>query len=218
MISVKVYVEGASDVLAMQALLRLLIQEKAQQGVKIDFYEAPPGDKKHSLMTKVPPLAVKILKNDPYARVVIMPDLYPLNKALPHQTAQQLKQAIHEQFIQSLKRQGLADDRRYQERFAVFCFKYDLEALVLSALEPLALRLNVERLQPTWTLPVEDQNNHMPPKHVIVGLFKQYGTHYHETADAPLLMGLVEDYRMIAQACPQEFAPFVAYLEQLSPT
>ncbi|MFZ4829155.1 MAG: DUF4276 family protein, partial [Phototrophicaceae bacterium] len=150
-LSVMVYVEGQSDVKGMEALLRPLLEQKEEQGVKINFYEAPPGDKKASLMTKTPVNAVKILKNNPYAHVVVMPDLYPLNKAVPHETPQQLKAVIRDQFTQALKREGLADDQRYHKRFAVFCFKYDLEALVLSALQPLALRLGVKAIQPTWT-------------------------------------------------------------------
>ena len=215
-LSVMVYVEGQSDVKGMEALLRPLLDQKAEQGVKINFYEAPPGDKKASLMTKTPANAVKILKNNPYAHVVIMPDLYPLKKALPHETAQQLKAVIRDQFTQALKREGLADDQRFHERFAVFCFKYDLEALVLSALQPLALRLGVKAIQPTWRLPVEDQNNDTPPKKVVEALFKKHHTHYRETVDAVGIMGGVSDYRTIAQACPQEFAPFVMYLEGLS--
>jgi len=48
------YVEGRSDKQALEALLRPLIEQKAHEGVAIQFYEAPPGDKKVSVLRTVP--------------------------------------------------------------------------------------------------------------------------------------------------------------------
>lgn len=215
MTSVMVYVEGPSDQAAMTALLRPLIERKAQTGIRIQFFEAPRGDKKESVMQKVPKRAALILANDPNAIVIAMPDLYPLNKALPHETPQQLYDVVQIEFNNALKERGLADDRRYLERFKTFCFKYDLEALVLAAEEALALRLDKETVTVTWRKPVEDQNNNHPPKTVVRELFEQHGTNYAETADAPLILGL-SDYLHIADACQQCFKPFVEFLEQLT--
>jgi hypothetical protein len=213
--AVKVYVEGASDRVAMTELLRPLIAHKAQQGIDIQFFEAPRGDKKASVIRKVPQRAAIILANDPDALVVAMPDLYPLNKEVPHTTPEELFGAIQTEFVRALKQRGLADDERYLTRFKTFCFKYELEALLLAADEALAIRLGAKKLDVTWMLPVEDQNHDHPPKHVVQTLFKQHGSQYVETADAPLILGM-SSYQDIASACPQCFKPFIDFLEQLS--
>lgn len=215
MISVKVYVEGPSDRAAMTELLRPLIERKAKLGVNIQFFEAPSGDKKESIMRKVPQRAVLILANDPNTIVVAMPDLYPLNKAIPHETPDQLYEAIQTEFKNALKQRNLEGDNRYLGRFKTFCFKYDLEALVLAAEDALALRLNTQNIKVTWHKPVEDQNNNNPPKHVVKELFEAHKTYYSETADAPLILGLA-DYQQISEACSQCFKPFVEFLESLS--
>lgn len=214
--SVKVYVEGPSDVAAMTQLLAPLIERKLQQGVNIQFFEAPPGDKKASVIRKVPERAALILANEPDTLVVAMPDLYPLNKEVPHETPAQLADAIQAEFEQALKRHRMAGDRRYRDRFKTFCFKYDLEALVLAAEEALALRLNIKELKVAWHKPVEDQNKDKPPKYVLQELFAQHSTHYLETVDGPLILGL-SDYHQIATACSQQFKPFVEFLESIGP-
>jgi hypothetical protein len=62
---VVVYVEGPSDRAAMLALLGPLLEQKRQKGVKVDFFESPEGDKKTSVLTKVPKRAAAIVRNDP---------------------------------------------------------------------------------------------------------------------------------------------------------
>jgi hypothetical protein len=213
--SVIVYVEGASDRAAMTELLRPLIAHKAQQGIDIQFFEAPRGDKKASIIRKVPQRAAILLANDPSAIVVALPDLYPLNKEVPHTTPQHLFDAIQSEYLKALSQRGLANDERYLTRFKTFCFKYELEALLLAAEEALAVRLGVSKLDVSWTLPVEDQNKDHPPKHIVQALFRKYGGQYSETADAPLILGL-SDYQQIVTACPQCFKPFIDFLEQLS--
>lgn len=51
---VLIYVEGPSDKYAMTSLLDPLINEKLQAGIQITFLEAPTGDKKKSVIMKVP--------------------------------------------------------------------------------------------------------------------------------------------------------------------
>jgi phenylpyruvate tautomerase PptA (4-oxalocrotonate tautomerase family) len=74
-VTVDVYVEGPSDKAAMEALLRNLIAEKSGQGIAIRFFEAPSGDKKESVVKRVPERAVSILRNVPNSVVIAMPDL-----------------------------------------------------------------------------------------------------------------------------------------------
>jgi hypothetical protein len=76
-----VYVEGPSDKLAMQELLHPLLEQKRQAGIDINFFETPEGDRKASVLTKVPIRAIRILQNNPDAIVIAMPDLYPRDKA-----------------------------------------------------------------------------------------------------------------------------------------
>lgn len=198
----------------MESLLKPLTERKSKEEVAIQFFEAPEGDRKASIIRKVPIRAVNILQN-PYAIVAAMPDLYPLNKEVPHQNVSELTAAIHAEFNQALKRKGLEVDRRYQDRFKVFCFKYELEALVLAAERALAKRLDLKELHITWRKPVEDQNNDNPPKHVINDLSNQHGKHFVETVDVPVMLA-ASDYHEIADACPQCFKPFVEFLENLS--
>jgi hypothetical protein len=76
---VMIYVEGPSDKAAMEALLMSLIELKRKQGITIEFFDAPSGDKKASVLTKVPIKAVNMIMNDPSAMVIALPDLYPRN-------------------------------------------------------------------------------------------------------------------------------------------
>lgn len=217
MIEVIIYVEGPSDVSAMNELLKGLIVRKQKEEVHIGFFEAPPGDKKSSIIRQVPKRAVNILLNKPDSIVVAMPDLYPYNRAFPHETPAELEAVIREQFTQALREKGLTDDERYLQRFRVFCFKHDLEVLLLAAHSALALRLDTETLEITWRVPVEDQNNDVPPKRVVEALFRQHGQRYEETVDAPLILGMA-DYHEIAAACSQCFQPFVEFLESIRST
>lgn len=212
MIEVFVYVEGPSDVGAMTELLKGLIALKQKSGVSIQFFEAPSGDKKESVMRKVPIVAANILRNKPNSMVVAMPDLYPYNKYRPHASFTELQAIILDEFKTVLRAKGMAGDERYLQRFKVFCFKHDLEALVLAAHEALALRLETDKLKVTWHVPVEDQNNDTPPKRIVEALFAEHGQTYSETVDTPLILGM-SDYRTIADACSQCFKPFVEFLE-----
>ncbi len=211
-----IYVEGPSDKAAMRALLRPLIEQKAQAGVAIEFFEAPEGDKKVSVLMKAPRKAVNILLNDPYSIVVVMPDLYPKNKGFPHETVTELTRGVLKLFDDALQAKKIEDDRRIRNRFKVFCFKYDLEALILAAEEPLKDRLEVKSLSVTWRLPVEEQDHDHPPKRIVQELFISQGKHYRETVDAPLILGASE-YYAIAERCSQCFKPFVEFLEGLKP-
>lgn len=206
-----VYVEGPSDKRAMEELLRRLIERKAQQGVLIQFYESPKGDKKESVLMRVPIRAVNITMNDEDTVVVALPDLYPMNKAFPHETPEELLAGVRANFDAALRLKN-ADDDRLKQRFHVFCFKHDLEALVLASEKELRAHLGVAKLTVTWHVPVEDQNHGRPPKRIVEELFASHGKLYKETVDAPDILSRA-DYADIAAKCPQCFRPFVEFLE-----
>jgi len=209
-----VYVEGPSDKFAMEKLLNPLITKKKMEGILIQFFEAPEGDKKESVLMKVPLRALNILRNKPNSMVIAMPDLYPRNKGFPHQTFNELRDGVLDQFNEALKRKGLIDDERLKARFQVFCFKYDLEALILASKEKLEDRLETKNLAITWRIPVEDQNHDNPPKYIVKSLFEQHGKSYRETVDAPVILGAM-NYIDIVNQCQQCFKPFVDFLTEL---
>ncbi len=135
---VEIYVEGTSDKYAMEALLAPLIERKLLAGTSIDFIaikgndNSRGGDAKKDLLTKTPIKAVNILRNQPDSIVVIIPDLYPKNKEFKHETIQELENGILNNFNQVLNDKGI-NNNRVRKRFKVFCFKHDLEALILAA-------------------------------------------------------------------------------------
>jgi len=212
-----VYVEGPSDKSAMQALLSSLIERKRQEGVSIKFCEPPKGDRKVSVLTKVPREAVNVILNDPHASVVAMPDLYPKDKGFPHTTPEQLQKGILERFEAALRAKAGDMDGRLKRRFHIFCFKYDLEALVLAAEQQLKSRLRVQNLKITWRKPVEDQDHDTPPKRVVEELFQLHNDRYVDTTDAPLILS-DSDFDEIAERCPQCFRPFVEFLKNVRPS
>ena len=205
-----VYVEGRSDRLAMEALLADLLMRLQTKGVVIEFV---PTEGKKRLMLQTPAKAVNILRNIPYGVVIALPDLYPPNVVFDHTTSDELAQALRQAFEREMVRKRL-DDVRLCERFHVFCFKHDLEALVLAAENQLASRLGVAAVARTWVEPVEDQDHNEPPKRVVEKVFSKYGDKYQSAIDAPLILGAAQ-YSEIAAACSQCFKPFVEYLESL---
>lgn len=216
---VEIYVEGLADKLAMEALLLHLIEEKLQQGIRIEFFPVKGinndtgGHAKKDLLTKTPAKAINIIRNNPTTIVVIIPDLYPQNLVFEHETIQELENGILDNFNQALQSKGITDNR-LRERFKVFCFKHDLEALILAAESQLSNVLGVNSLTRTWIRPVEDQNHNVPPKNIVEGIFIRCGKKYKGTVDAPRILGNAR-YQEIAEQCPQAFRPFVDFLEHL---
>ena len=208
-----VYVEGPSDKLAMEQLLEPLLQNAQSIGVVIDFI---PTEGKRKLVTKTPIKAANILCNDANAVVIALPDLYPKNMGVTHETFSELQEQLQSEFKQILARKCI-DDERLGQRFMIFCFKHDLEALILAAEEQLASRLGISSVVCTWIKPVENQNFNHPPKRIIEQIFTEHGDRYQDTIDAPLILG-ASDYTVIAERCPQCFKPFVEYLESLTRT
>ena len=212
-----VYVEGPSDKLAMEALLEPLLKQKRQAGVIIKFFEAPKGDKKESILMKVPRTAVNIVRHCPDSIVVAMPDLYPKNKGFKHKTFDELEAGILERFDKALQDSTFEDKIRPKERFKVFCFKHDLEALILASEEALKSQLGVSHLKVPWQqTPVEDLDHDHPPKKIVEELFRKHGKRYKNTVHARSILEK-SDYRNIAEKCSQCFKPFVEFLTELQP-
>lgn len=218
-----VYVEGNSDKFAMEQLFKQVIENKQNQGIEIQFFSGKGkdnqrgGNAKKELLEVIPKKAINILTGNPNSMVVVIPDLYPKNIGFPHTTYDELKAGIINQFEQELTKKGI-EDHRLKQRFKVFCYKYDLEALVLASETQLKTRLCLRKDQNfpiSWTIPVEDQNHDQPPSRIVERLFKAYNKNYQKTVDSTLILGQAH-YQDIAERCPQCFKPFVEFLENLS--
>ena len=212
-----VYLEGKSDQFAMETLLSQLIEQKFLNETSIVFIGLPPSrSNKAYLLTKIPKRAISIISNDPSATIVVIPDLYPKNSGFTHETADELIKGIKDNFKKELQKKNPDFDTRLLERFKAFCFKHDLESLILAACEALKSRLSPCKPNSwqEWTTPVEDQNNDIPPRRIVEKLFKECKKRYIGTVDAPMILSKV-NYSDIAERCPQCFKPFIEYLESL---
>lgn len=214
-----IYVEGSSDKNAMEALLAKLIDNKLEAGVSIEFFPIKGGDNdrggdaKKDLLLNAPTKAVNILCNNPNSIAIILPDLYPKNKGFPHETFEQLERGIMNNFSQALQKKGIQDER-IAKRFKIFCFKYDMEALILASESALQTKLGVTSLTVTWQIPVEDQNHDRPPSKIVEQLFRDAGKTYKKTVDAKLILGNTS-YLEIAEKCSQCFKPFIEFIESI---
>jgi len=197
----------------MEVLLKPLLEEKRRAGVCIQFIDT---DGKPALLKKIPKKAANTLLNLPSATVVALPDLYPPNVAFPHVTPEQLADGLTQRFEKALQAKSREADERICKRFRVFCFKHDLEALVLAAGAALKKRVGARSMKRSWKVPVEDQDHENPPKRVVEGLFREHGQRYQATVDAPFVLGGAT-YSAVADLCPQCFKPFVEFLEALAP-
>ena len=209
-----VYVEGPSDREAMNALLKPLIEQKQKEGIEISFSAQFRETGKSYLLIKVPRRAARILPVEPSTIVVTMPDLYPKDEAFPHETVEELEAGILRNFNAALQHIDTERNMQLEARFKIFCFKHDLEALILASEEGLRRQLGFSHLEATWQKPVEDQDNDNPPKRIVERLFRDNGKRYKSTVHARAIMEK-SDYRDIAERCPQCFKPFVDFLTNL---
>lgn len=180
------------------------------------LFGARRGDRKKTLLISKPEEAVNILRNESGAHVVVVPDLYPPNKAFPHRTLAELRDGVRANFRAEMKRLGVSDER-VAARFKVFCFKYDFEVLLLAAEDRLLAHLGRSSSPVGWTEPVEDQNHDKPPKRVVEELFAACGERYRGTVDAPRILEGT-GYRALAEQCSEGFGALVDFLEAVGPT
>ena len=125
-----------------------------------------------------------------------------------------MKNGILESFNRTLKSKGLQDDTRLKARFFIFCFKYDLESLILASKESMERHLRIQSIDIIWQMPVEDQNHSNPPKRIVESVFMKYSKKYVDTIDAPAILRTA-NYKYITEQCPQCFKPFVDFLTEL---
>ncbi|MCD4786356.1 MAG: DUF4276 family protein [Candidatus Eremiobacteraeota bacterium] len=203
---IMIYVEGPSDKLVLESILRPVVDEAEENYTLITFHERGGKD---DLVTKTMIKSANILMNDLNAFIFIVPDLYPLNKGIVHNNYQELKTELINNFerkiIQSRFRNEIENIRK---RFFVHCFKYELETLILASPNNLKRYLRTDNLEITWKHPPEDQNDINPPSKIIERIFRVRNKKYKKTKDGPAILRNV-DYRELASICNQNFKPFV---------
>lgn len=210
---VLVYVEGPSDRLGMQALFRGVIEQGRQRGIGIQFFDEGG---KAGILKNVPAKAALYLRSNPGDWVVAVPDLHPVQAHgdTAHGSAAELRSLLNQRFERTAARHGVPAPA--WSHFRAFCFQHDVEALALAAPAVLRERLRTrDAIESHWRKPVETQNGEQPPKRVLEALFTRYGkkTKYRDTVDLPWLLERVE-LPALEQACPQQFAPFAAFLRE----
>lgn len=209
---VLVYVEGQSDKLALNGLLEPLIHEKWRENVDIRFF--PRGGKEDLVSDALIRKALRFLQDKPEGRFVILPDLYPPNMGrVDHETPEELIDGLNVRF-RKIASGWNVEPTEIEDRFRVFCLKYELEALILAAEEALGAHLDTDTFSVTWTREVEDQNHDKPPEEVVREVFQENGAVYTKTVDAPDILEAAE-HTEVANRCSQQFRPFVQFLSSL---
>lgn len=208
-----VYVEGKTDQTGLEVLLRSLIVAREAEGVGIRFFPARQSDAKKWLLLNGPTVAAQILSKDPESHVAIVPDLYPRNKAFPHETQEELESSLHDRIRAELHRMR-CDDSRVLDRFHAFCFKYEFEVLVLACEDLLKAYLHCEEFKVKWTRPVEQQDHERPPKAVLRELFAAHDVKYQGLL-TPVEILERSDYRRLCDACPASLGRLVSWLNAI---
>lgn len=216
---VLVYVEGRSDQRALEQILSPVLEQARQNGAGIRFLVK---GNKELILEEVPLGAARHLAENQQDGVIALPDLYPMAKfdetRHRHRSPGELKSLLLRSFREHAAELRLPGD--VQDRFIPHCQKHDLEALLLAAREPLRKRLGTrDQLKGAWRVPVEDQDDELPPKRVVERLFAKYRKKpgYDENVDAPWILHRAK-LEEVEAACPQCFAPFVGDLRRLAGT
>jgi hypothetical protein len=199
-----VYVEGPSDVAALNALWSRWRNRLRQAGHGIELVHLVD---KATFFRKLGRRAAKTLKESPQHLVVGLPDLYPNEPyvATPHRHAnlEELKTVQRRLVGQAVREWPGVDSSSVPEllsRFFPAALKYDLEMLLLAARPELRIVLNTRDKLGDWRLPVEDQDQGRPPKQVIEELFLSKSPEhrrYRDTRDAPNVLRRVSDIRTL---------------------
>jgi len=205
-----VYVEGKTDQTGLEVLLRSLIVAREAEGVGIRFFPARQSDAKKWLLLNGPTVAAQILSKDPESHVAIVPDLYPRNKACPHETQEELESSLHDRIKAELRRMR-CDDSRVLDRFRAFCFKYEFEVLVLACEDLLKAYLHCEEFKVKWTRPVEEQDHQRPPKAVLKELFAAHDVSFRDILTPVEILGKA-NYRRLCEACLASLGRLVDWL------
>ena len=199
-----IFVEGRSDVRALEALWRGWRRKLREQGRGIQLIQL---DNKPKFLRKIGSRAMEKLVNDPCDLVVGLPDLYP-NKGIAleykHGNLEDLRDVQNRLVRRDLKKRGMKSTvvDSHIERFYASAMKHDMEVLLLAAHHQLESRLRVSNMPRSWRQPPEEQNQDKPPKKIVQALFSRYlRKSYRENVDSLAILRNAE-LRDVAEQCP----------------
>lgn len=219
-----VFVEGPSDVLALDALwagwCRLL--RGVGRGISVIHLR-----NKTNFLRKIGPRAAEKLISG-CDLVVAIPDLYPSEPYVAtewrHSNFEELVNLERRLVRDALERDFGVSGRHLIEcidRFMPSALKYDLEMLLLAAKPQLREQLRTtESLNGKWRTPVEEQNQDRPPKRIVQELFLTKSRErkaYLDTKDAPATLSRVSEPSSLLSTesgqpnCP-EFAKVLTWM------
>lgn len=199
-----VYVEGESDKNALTALWGGWSEQLRSVGHGIKII---PLANKSQFLRKIGHRAARILYDNDEDIVIGLPDLYP-NKEFErtkfkHQDFTELKHVQISEVSNALKtifNVNEAGTKALLERFLPSALKHDAEMLLLAAQEQLRSYLGTSDQLGSWRNPVEEQNQNLPPKHIVEELFRTKSARkraYRDTKDASAILRKVTDIKTI---------------------
>src|SRR5262249_50128074 len=161
------YVEGPSDRLSLEELLRPVITRGSSNRIGIRFL---PLGSKSAVLDDSPRKAADRLLDNPQDWVFSLPDLYPMtaynNSKNAHSSFEPMHALLLARFNSRADAINLSVARRVAYR--IHCLKYNLEALLLACPDQLRSRLRTQdALNGRWRHPVENQNDGQPPKRIV---------------------------------------------------
>jgi hypothetical protein len=199
-----VYVEGESDVLALNALWQPWLSRLRAERHTIEIIALID---KARYFKKIGARAADKLAASPDDVVVGLPDLYPSRPYEGTEFAhtdfvqlQTVQRALVKKALENRGDVGAGNAAGLLERFYASALKHDLEMLLLAAADQLRDVLGTRERLGKWRKPVEDQDQAEPPKHIVEQLFLAKSADrraYRDTRDAPSVLRRVQDIRSI---------------------
>lgn len=184
-------VEGRSDSAALTALWSDWKKNLEEHGWGLRFVTL---ENKSKYLRKVGVRTTEKLQNDSKDLVVGLPDLYPNmdfgNTVFRHNSLSDLQNLQIRLVRQEVKKRVRSKEVECcMSRFYASAMKFDLEMLILAAHNHLQERLELSRLQKTWRVPPEEQNQNKPPKKIVQQLFMtKLNRSYREITDCQAIL------------------------------
>lgn len=211
---VYVYVEGDSDVRALQTLMRgyMAACRVRRWGLQFISMKSKPR-----LLAKIGAHARERLRAEPGSHVVAMPDVYPTSGYGPRYAHGDYESLCD--LLQRLVSDELSDAPDCIVRFHAHPFRHDMESLLLASPMELASYLHTrDDLTAICRHPVEDQDEQRPPKRVVEETFltRHYRKiAYRDVLHAPAILRDVQLDRLPRRELPR-FWDFLSTLEQVT--
>ena len=200
-----VYVEGQSDVRALEAMWAEWKRNLRKKGWGVKII---PLENKAKFLKNIGYRAVEKLRRESTDFAIGLPDLYPnreyANTKHKHDSLEELRDVQMRLVRQELNSQGIrgVEVESHMRRFYGAAFKHDMEVLLLAAVSQLQSRLKIPQKPRGWRNPPEEQNQDKPPKIIVQDLFRRHRRKsYSENVDSPAILRNA-DLGQIAKQCP----------------